>query len=252
VRDLLMMKLGLAEKVLGGEHEKASLSARAEAFSEQDLIRYFDILLRLENEMRWTSQPRFHLEVGMMKLAKAGHVRDIEEVIRDFRQGSSTPAPALRPAATPVSAPPVETPSPGPKPAPAGKGTPEPFTFGDIFVRRLEDTSPATAVYLRKAVYIERTENRIRVLLPDRIALSQLNTTEHQSALEAVAREVIGNGASVSLIIKDQQPAAPEKTEQPLPAATDPLDSVRQEPMVRKFLDVFRGDIAQVKPARGE
>src|SRR5215470_6774986 len=44
MRDLLMMKLGLNEKVLGGDEEKADLARRAQNFSEQDLIRYFDLL----------------------------------------------------------------------------------------------------------------------------------------------------------------------------------------------------------------
>jgi DNA polymerase-3 subunit gamma/tau len=94
MRDLLMMKLGLHDKVLGSNEDKIALARRAEAFSEQDLIRYFDLLLRLESDLRFTAQPRFHLEVGLVKLAKAGHIRDIEEVIRDLKQGTVPAAPS--------------------------------------------------------------------------------------------------------------------------------------------------------------
>src|SRR5215813_5751022 len=38
MRDLLMMKLGLRDKVLGGDEEKIELERRAASFSEQDLI----------------------------------------------------------------------------------------------------------------------------------------------------------------------------------------------------------------------
>src|SRR5205814_9074638 len=96
VRDLLVMKLGLQDKVLGSAEEKRALAARAEAFSEQDLIRFFDMLLRIENELRWTSQARFHLEVGFVKLAKVGYVRDIEEVLREVK-GGGTPQKAAAP-----------------------------------------------------------------------------------------------------------------------------------------------------------
>src|SRR5262249_6130147 len=72
VRDLLMMKLGLEDKVIAGVEEKKALSARASSFSEQDLIRFFDMLLRIESELRWTSQARFHLDVGFVKLARIG------------------------------------------------------------------------------------------------------------------------------------------------------------------------------------
>src|SRR2546423_1457787 len=50
VRDLLVLKLGLQDKVIGSAEEKRALSERASSFSEQDLIRFFDMLLRIENE----------------------------------------------------------------------------------------------------------------------------------------------------------------------------------------------------------
>src|SRR5688572_2287617 len=125
MRDLLMTRLGLDDKVLGDEDEKTALAEQAKAFSEQDLIRYFDMLLRLENDLRWTSQPRFHLEMGLVKLARAAHVRDIEEVIQELRAGSlpggaeppaavssSEPVRALRPPSPPPVAPSVPAPPP--------------------------------------------------------------------------------------------------------------------------------------------
>src|SRR5216117_544419 len=38
IRDLLVLRLGLADKILGSPEEKRSLASRAERFSEQDLI----------------------------------------------------------------------------------------------------------------------------------------------------------------------------------------------------------------------
>src|SRR5215475_10412624 len=43
VRDLLLLKLGLQEKILGSAEEKLALSELVPAFSEQDLIRIFDM-----------------------------------------------------------------------------------------------------------------------------------------------------------------------------------------------------------------
>src|SRR5262249_1000953 len=104
MRDLLLIKLGMDDRVLAGAAEKTALAARAERFSEQDLIRYFDLLLRLENDLRFTSQPRFQGEVGLLKLARIGHVRDIEEGIRDLRQDSPAGSrPTSSPAKPPVT-----------------------------------------------------------------------------------------------------------------------------------------------------
>src|SRR5215467_2960638 len=106
IRDLLMMKLGLEDKVIGAVEEKQALSARANSFSEQDLIRFFDMLLRIESELRWTSQARFHLEVGFVKLAKIGYVRDIEDVLREVKGGEQ------RVSASPSKAEPYRTAAP--------------------------------------------------------------------------------------------------------------------------------------------
>jgi DNA polymerase III subunit gamma/tau len=178
MRDLLMMKLGLQDKVLGGEAEKSELSRRAEAFSEQDLIRYFDLLLRLENDLRWTSQPRLHLEVGLVKLAKAAHMRDIEEVIRDLKQNSSSRPPAGTKAAA------GPTPTVSRTPTATATRPPSPVVKSDIIERAEPAESP---------------------------------------------------------------PASHEGTND-----DGTLNSAKNEPLVKRFLEVFRGDIAQVKPPKGE
>jgi DNA polymerase-3 subunit gamma/tau len=263
VRDLLMLKLGLEDKVLGGQEEKAALAAKAGAFSEQDLIRYFDMLLRLEGDLRYTSQPRFHLEVGLVKIAKVGHVRDIEEVIREFKQGGAPaiepaprapappPAPASRPSPRPAPPPAAAQPPMPPPPAPKVEREParEPVSsFADALARRAEEQSPITAVYLRKAVRVEQNDNEIRIVMPDKTSLALLDTEEHRKILESAAAELHGKPSSVSLIIKDQ----PLRTDESRAESGSAMQSAKDEPLVKKFLEVFRGDIAQVKPAKGE
>ena len=243
IRDLLIVKLGLQDKILGSVEEKRALAASAESFSEQDLIRFFDMLLRLENELRWTSQPRFHLEVGLVKLAKVGHLREIEEVLREMK-GGTTPAPNRIHQAPPQRA----TPAP-PKRQEFSEETapvqsidaPGTITFGDIFVRRVEDKSATTAVYLQKAEHITRTENRIEIVMANGTPLAMLQSKEHKALLDAVAGELIGKPVSVSLIMKEQHLKA-----------EGPAGNVQDEPLVKKFLEVFRGDIAQIKPAKGD
>jgi len=232
VRDLLVSRLDLQEKILGDADEKRALAARAGRFSEQDLIRFFDMLLRLENELRWTSQPRFHLEVGLVKLAKVGHVRDIEDVLREIRgSGEQSPQRSV-PAAKPEERLPA---------APVAAEPPGTFTFADIFIRRVEDRSATTAVHLQRAERIERGENHVEVVIANGTPLAMLQSKEHKAVLDAVASELIGKAVSVSLIMKEQQPKAE------LAAG-----NAKDEPLVKRFLEVFRGDIAQIKPAKGE
>jgi DNA polymerase III subunit gamma/tau len=237
IRDLLILKLGLQEKIVGSIEEKRALASRADKFSEQDLIRFFDTLLRLESELRWTSQPRFHLEVGFVKLAKIGHVRDIEDVLRDIKNPNSeiripkSPAPSSSPLPPP--------PKREEKREPADS---QEFTFADIFTRRVEDRSGAAAVYLQKADRIERTDSGVSVFLSNNAAFAMLQSREHKSVLDAVASEVVGKAVSVSLIMKEPS----------TPSATPSVQSAKEEPLTKKFLEVFRGDLAQIKPAKGE
>jgi DNA polymerase-3 subunit gamma/tau len=243
IRDLLVIKLGLVDKVLGSGEEKRALAERAERFSEQDLIRFFDMLLRLESDLRWTSQARFHLEVGFVKLAKVAHVRDIEEVLREVKQdGGSPPLPPKReqrvapqPAAAPAAPKPPSPPLP-PTPPPAVESS-----FAETFIRRVEEKSGITAVYLQKAERIDRTENGIQVVMANSTHLAMLQGKEHKTVLDAAAGELFGKAISVSLIMKEQQQSNG-------PAA----ESVKEEPLVKRFLEVFKGDLAQVKPSREE
>jgi DNA polymerase-3 subunit gamma/tau len=273
LRDLLLMKLDLDAKVLGSPEEKAALKQRAQRFSEQDLIRYFDLTLRLENDLRYTSQPRFHLEVGFIKLAKLGHLRDIEEVISELRQGN-IPAGPTAPAAPSPRVPPVVPTAPAktssvPLPPLPTKPAPKPFTpptpppkqsmsasappsappasggFRESFIRRAEDRSPTTTVYLQKADRIERNGDRVEIVMPNSAYHSALDTKEHRTVIDAVAAELVGKPVSVSLIIKGQTSSGRNDSE-----TTSAIESAREEPLVKRFLEVFRGDLAQVKPAK--
>ncbi len=252
VRDLLLMRLDLDAKVLGTAEEKAMLKKQSSDFSEQDLIRFFDTLLRLEADLRTTTQPRFHLEVGFIKLAKMGHLRDIEDVLADLRQGAaSSPAKTVAvPIKTPTGFTPPDVPkatmkstasavAPAPVAAPAG--------FRENFMRRVDDRSATTSIYLQKAERIEHNGDTIQIVIPT-VYLAGLDTKEHRSVMEAAASDIVGKAVSVSLIMKEQPSAGRREPE----STTIATDSARDEPLVKRFLEVFRGDLAQVKPVKGE
>src|SRR5262249_14470763 len=82
-RNLLMVK------VAGEDSQLIPLSAAdlerlresADHFSEEDLTRFFSILVSTEGELRWSSQPRFHLEMGLMKLIQVKRLTPIEQVL---------------------------------------------------------------------------------------------------------------------------------------------------------------------------
>src|SRR5262249_34702159 len=114
------------------------------------------------------------------------------------------------------------------------------FTFADLFGRRVEEKSGTTAVYVQKAARVERVGDIVQIVLTNSTQLAMLQSNEHKTILDAVASELVGKAVSVSLIMKEQQRDGPA------------VENVKDEPLVKRFLEVFRGDLAQVKPAKGD
>jgi DNA polymerase-3 subunit gamma/tau len=84
----------------------------AATFSEEDLTRYLQLALDLFRDLQFSLQPRFHLEIGLLKMVQAGKLISIEDALASIgAQPAATPAPLPKPAA--VAPPPVRT---GPSP----------------------------------------------------------------------------------------------------------------------------------------
>jgi DNA polymerase-3 subunit gamma/tau len=126
LRSLLVIKVAGPESELIQlpPSEARGLAGLAVEFSEQDLIRFFSILSKTEQDIRLSSQQRFQLEIGLVKLAHAGRLRSVEEMMKQLaslesRLTGQTPA-AAAPGMNPskgVDAPLAESPKPaGPRP----------------------------------------------------------------------------------------------------------------------------------------
>ncbi|HEX8092064.1 MAG TPA: DNA polymerase III subunit gamma/tau [Blastocatellia bacterium] len=82
-RALLVIKVAGfdAELVQMPQGEGEALSRLADSFSEQDLVRFFSILTKTEQDIRTSSQPRFQLEIGLMKLVHARRLYLLEDAL---------------------------------------------------------------------------------------------------------------------------------------------------------------------------
>ncbi len=86
IRAILVTKVSGfdAELVQTAASEGESLVRLAEMFSEQDLIRFFSILTKTEQDIRASSQPRFQLEIGLMKLLQSRRLYLVEDAIKQL------------------------------------------------------------------------------------------------------------------------------------------------------------------------
>ena len=87
--------------------ERRRVARIAEQFSEEDLARFLQIMLRTYDELGYRQEQRFHLELGVLKLVHAQRLLPLEQILSQVAPGSPaerTPARQPSPAA---SAPPV-------------------------------------------------------------------------------------------------------------------------------------------------
>lgn len=83
LRNCLMAKLGGESSELleisADERKRAARSAAP--FSEQDLTRFLDVMLRTFDELNYRQEQRFHLELGILKLVELERLIPLEEIL---------------------------------------------------------------------------------------------------------------------------------------------------------------------------
>ncbi|HLW82537.1 MAG TPA: DNA polymerase III subunit gamma/tau [Candidatus Acidoferrales bacterium] len=103
LRNLLVAKVAGADSPLITEalEQRPRLAKQAENFSEEDLTRFFQILMSTDEDLRRKPDPRLHLELGLLRLVNAARLAPLEQVLSDLR-AEKLPASAGR-ATAPVS-----------------------------------------------------------------------------------------------------------------------------------------------------
>ena len=81
--------------------ERARVSRIADLFSEEDLTRHLQIMLRTHGELGYRQEQRFHLELGLLKMAHAQRLLPIEQLLSDVATSATgTTRPAMTPRLT--------------------------------------------------------------------------------------------------------------------------------------------------------
>jgi DNA polymerase-3 subunit gamma/tau len=129
LRNTLMAKIGgeQTELLQISADERARVTRTALLFSEEEITRNLQIVLRTFDDLNYRQEQRFHLELGLLKLIQAQRLLPMEELLSGLVSGvsarSAAPAPASRPTASPARtiAPPAPAPALSPF-APMGGG----------------------------------------------------------------------------------------------------------------------------------
>jgi DNA polymerase-3 subunit gamma/tau len=247
-RNLLVARISGADTrlVAASAAERQKLAQIAAQFSEEDLSRYLQLSLDLFRDLQFSLQPRFHLEIGLVRLVQAGRLLPIEEALAQLGGAAGTardPGPRPAPKAAPPAPPPPRT---GPSPldldrakrtaaAPAG----DPRQRLHSYLQEKGLTHLADAV---ENARITVTGADLNAIAPKSYALYF-----NDRAIADAAREVFGRPLRVKFAADDAgEPASPLP-----PAAGKSEDEVSARalanPEVQRFREVFGGEIRKVR-----
>jgi DNA polymerase-3 subunit gamma/tau len=93
-RNLLVARVCGADSdlIAAPADERPRLARQSAQFSEEDLTRFFNVLVATEDDLRRKPDQRLHLELGLLKLINAQRLAPLEEAIAELRgENSGTP-----------------------------------------------------------------------------------------------------------------------------------------------------------------
>jgi DNA polymerase-3 subunit gamma/tau len=261
VRNLLVTKISGADSrlVMASPSERAQMARIAAAFSEEDLTRYLQLTLDLFRDLQSSLQPRFHLEIGLLKMIQAGKLISIEEALASLGKEAVSPASAaviptpevLTAVPARPSPPPPSSPSPFEldrlKKVPAPVSTPAPINVpsgaedwraklhGAMIEKGL--TFSADAIGQAEVALVN---NELQITAPRHFQLD-LGRDEVQTALKHLGFPALRfkvNFGEVKVVPRpvDKPPSKDEVTERAL-----------AHPEVQRFRELFGGEVRTVR-----
>jgi DNA polymerase-3 subunit gamma/tau len=228
VRDLLVLTVDpsrIADPEIAGEPERDRLKALAARFSREDLLRAFDLLTRTDSELRTAAQPRYNLEMALLRWMHLRKLVSIEDLIAGGGAGLTQSGPARPPQskapasstdsirtpppsrATAPSANSVQTASPGAigkaaaaaaakvaATAPAAVAEPAPDRpFKDTLLAQIKASKAVFYnMVVAQAQKIEVTADRVTFTFSPAQKTHASTLEQHRAWLENVAQQIAG------------------------------------------------------------
>jgi DNA polymerase-3 subunit gamma/tau len=284
VRDLLVLAVDPSranDPEIAGENERSRLVALAGQFSREDLLRAFDLLTRAEADIRGAAQPRYHLEMVLLRWIYLRKLVPIEDLIAGSGGASSvaksgaptnpsgaksiTPSSAARssssgrpsgPGAISASARAVGV-EPGARrpaeasPSPSRASSDETTTFKDAFLAEIRKTKVVFYnTVVAQAQKIDVAMDRITFTFSATQRTLRDVFDQNRAWLESTAEQVARRKVGVSAVQTEPASAEPSATTSPDPAAVKKA-SLREQAMadsgVQAFLEVFPAEIRDVE-----
>ncbi|MBI4484250.1 MAG: DNA polymerase III subunit gamma/tau [Acidobacteria bacterium] len=226
LRNLLVIRIAPHSGLLVvTDHEREGLSRLAQKFQEVDLLRFFDLVSRTIQEIKWSPVPRFHVEAAFLKLVELQRLESLETVLARL-QG----IPAERAPATPAE-----------KKSAASSSVPEkPGDWSQELMRVLGKEKASLYNIVKRAQQLRAEGQRLHISFSsgDDLFREMLQDRDNLEGLKQICARVAAQ--PIQVVIESSAEEVPAgAAASPAP----PSGAPSQDDAARPFLDLFPGRI---------
>ena len=233
-RNLLVAKVADAKLIAASPQERELLAEIAASFSEEDLTRYLQLSLDLFTDLQASLQPRFHLELGLIRMVQAGRLVKIEDALANMGGAAPPPAPPTPNIQPPK--PPSNIQPPASNSAPASN---------EEWKQRLHSTlmeigMAFTADGVEHST-VAASANELRFTTPDEFRLGMKPDDINQAV-----RRILGRPMKIE-IVSGAAPAPSASSVVRKAPESETSARALANPEVKRFQEIFGGQIRTVR-----
>jgi DNA polymerase-3 subunit gamma/tau len=245
------------------EAEGLALKEQAARIGSDALARILEVLTDCEGRLRDTTSKKILVEVTLLKMIEARQAISIDAVLKQVQQlrteaaGSAPAAPAPKP---PAPAPPAKAAAPRPAPAPAAAATTAEATeLEQLWARLVEAVgraSPFLRSYFLEAHPVSLANNLLTIGFEEEFAdhISLVDNSKNHTLIQTKLGE-LGHPQVRAKFIQAEAPPNRKGAPAASPAASppnpdsrpSPKEDFKNDPLIQKALDVFKGQIVDVR-----
>ncbi len=229
------------------EEDKDFIRDAASRLTVEDLLRHYELILKADNELRWTPFVQFHVEMAFLKLAALPGLVPVEEILAALRQTPGRPLPeSISSGRTsppgesrPSGAPTPSTPAPE-KPVPtAPSGTPD----FQKYIKELRSKAPQLQAFISKVQW-SLDGHKLEIKVPrDSFLEKNFRLPATQDTLKGLYQKMFGQ--PLEIVISSIQTAnTPDKSEEKKKIQAHQLkldDRFRKDPVARVLMERISG-----------
>jgi DNA polymerase-3 subunit gamma/tau len=266
VRDLLVLSVDpsrVQDPEIAADAEREVLTALSRRFSREDLLRAFDLLTKAETDIRAAAQPRYHLEMALLRWIYLRRLVPIEDLIAGGTAsggsaqgpgaGGARPAGPRAPTASRQSAPmpPTASSAPARAPATAPDSTAGAGGFKDAFLAEIRKSK---AVFYNTVVAQAQRIDVVSGTVTFTFSASQRTLRDvfeqNRSWLEQTALRAAGGRMAIASVHAEPHASAQAGGEANV-SETDRKAALKERALadagVQALLEVFPAEIRDVE-----